>query len=77
MDADKCNNEVFEKGTVVLVTAIPKEAANEIAAAFSTLTKYRIDWHYVAGRVVFKALPPKVELMPPMLVEGQSTSKNL
>lgn len=77
MDANHCDKDVFEKGTAVLVTDIPKQAANDIASAFSTLTGYRIDWHYVAGRVVFKALPPVVDLMPPMLVEGQSTSKNL
>lgn len=52
-----CDPEVFDKGTSVCLVNIPKEAAENLCRSLSAVTGYRIDWHYIGGRVHVKALP--------------------
>lgn len=60
--ADRCDQEVFDKGTGVLISAISKQDADEWCSALSTATGWRIDWHYFAGRVRVLCLPPLPKL---------------
>lgn len=55
----KCDDDVFKSGRSVCLVDIPKEEAETICQNLSAATGWRIDWHYIGGRVHIKALAPK------------------
>lgn len=72
-DADKCDPDVFEKGTNACLVVISKENAETICRGISAATGCKVDWHYVGGRVQIKALyaapPAQPVAVPDELVE--------
>lgn len=56
-ELEPCARDIFERGEVVGMKAIPKEVAEaEVERLRRTDPTHRYDWHYVAGRAVFKRL---------------------
>lgn len=52
-----CDAEVFRDGTVVLVTSsIPSNAMEQWVQRVAELSGQRVDWHFVGGRAVVKAV---------------------
>jgi hypothetical protein len=56
MNDDVCNTRIFEEGIVVGIFDIPKELANTLCRELTSSGYAEVDWHYVGGRVVMKAL---------------------
>ena len=61
MSIDKCDQEVFDRGELVGIFAMTKEQAEAYCTQESQKTGCKYDWHFAAGRVVIKALPPQPE----------------
>ncbi len=67
-----CDQEVFKDGHVVLIThSIPSQKFEAWVQKVAAFSGQRVDWHFVAGRAVVKALGDKArvhkaieELMP-------------
>lgn len=56
-DPKPCNRKIYLKGTVVLVShSIPSNAMERWVRKVRELSKQPVDWHFVAGRAVVKAL---------------------
>jgi hypothetical protein len=54
-DPNKCNQEVFDKGTSLGLFDLTKEEANEYCASMNASGDGNVyDWHYVGGRVHVK-----------------------
>ncbi|WP_085696324.1 hypothetical protein [Pseudomonas sp. B26(2017)] len=54
-----CDPDVYQRGSSVAVIGdMPRDAAEQLCRGLSVLTGWRIDWHYLGGRVHVKALPP-------------------
>ena len=51
-----CDPEVFSSGVSLGLFEMPKEKAESLCEALRLATGYKIDWHYLAGRVHIKAL---------------------
>jgi len=63
LDPDGCDREVYLRGSVIHIEALCKADAEMMLARLREQDpKARIDWHYVAGRAVFKRLAPKQSL---------------
>jgi hypothetical protein len=59
-DLPSCDNDVFLDGTVVAIRSLDKAAAESYVKRLrQSMPSHFVDWHYVAGRAVFKALPRK------------------
>lgn len=59
-DLPPCDPEVFESGAVLEHAAMSAEQAEARCAELrAEYPGYRIDWHYVYERAVFKALAPQ------------------
>ena len=57
MSADRCDREIFERGTVIAIFQMPKVAMEALVAKVrGYLPNVRIDWHYAGGRALVKAL---------------------
>lgn len=56
MDSDECDKDVYNDGKVLAIVDLPKNDANRITSQASKESGQRIDWHFVAGRVVIKVL---------------------
>lgn len=67
---EPCNQEIYEKGTVVIVIAGPSREIEEYVVSMREKTQQpRIDWHYVAGRGMVKALGD-IELIRKTMLEN-------
>lgn len=52
-----CDKEIYEKGEHVFTThTIPSNAMEEWVKKVAERSGQRVDWHFVAGRAVVKAL---------------------
>lgn len=52
-----CDNEVFENGTCIFIgDSVPSNAMEGWVKQVATDSRQRVDWHFVAGRAVVKAL---------------------
>ncbi|WP_228758559.1 hypothetical protein [Pseudomonas pisciculturae] len=56
-----CDQDVYSKGKSVCVVDIPKETAEVICRNFSAVTGWKVDWHYIGGRVHMKAMSTNSE----------------
>lgn len=57
-DFAPCDREIFLHGDVVSIEALSKEEAEaKVLQLRKADPSHRYDWHYVAGRAVFKRLP--------------------
>ncbi|WP_186019897.1 hypothetical protein [Burkholderia gladioli] len=72
---DDCAPDVYKHGKYVGYFDIPKHTANALCAALTTATGIRIDWHYVGGRVVMKALPPENGAAQAVAADGDSAQR--
>ena len=55
----KCDEDIYANGQVLMVcdtTEISAEDVEKIAVESSERAGFKIDWHYFAGRTVFKTL---------------------
>ena len=63
----RCNQEVYEHGTVVFVThSIPSAKLEEWVQKVAKLSQQPVDWHFVGGRAVIKALGDLGKVMQAM-----------
>ncbi len=56
-----CDQGVFDNGKSVCLVDIPKDTAEVICRNLSAVTGWKVDWHYIGGRVHMKALPSPTE----------------
>lgn len=71
MSIKPCDQDVFDKGQSVCLVDIPKETAENICRSLSAETGYKIDWHYIGGRVHIKALAAQVVERQPFFMKPQ------
>lgn len=57
----ECARDVFDNGNSICLVDIPKDTAEVICRNLSAVTGWKVDWHYVGGRVHIKALPNSPE----------------
>jgi hypothetical protein len=52
-----CDSEIYSNGqTILIVGNVPSEVMEEWVKAVATASGERVDWHFVAGWAVVKAL---------------------
>ncbi len=52
-----CDPEIFESGTVVFMGVnVPSELVESWVKRVASTSDQRVDWHFVAGRAIVKAL---------------------
>jgi len=61
MSTNKCDEEVFAKGSLIGIFDMPRDEAETYCTQATKRTGRKHDWYYAAGRVVIKALPPAIE----------------
>lgn len=55
--SDRCDSEVYEKGTQVFLThTIEAKNIEKWVQAVAKLSEQKVDWHYFGGRAVILAL---------------------
>jgi hypothetical protein len=56
-DSSKCDQEVYEKGTVVMYCPpLPSEKVEAWLEYVRDHSEQKVDWHRLAGRVIVKAI---------------------
>ena len=56
LELPDCNPNIFKKGTAVFITDLPAEDAESWVKEVAQASGQPVDWSYMGGRVVVKAL---------------------